>query len=246
MWRRGALLVFFDVVLAGVVPASAAGATRPPHESWVLEGLCPSGSGSCILFDQAVHCDELGFSSQWFVDLGGGIDVADDFVVPVLDMWLLTGVAAPGFFEPFDAGPLGAVNVTVWSNSLTLPGQVLCSYPARPTIGLTASTLAVELDPPCQLSPGIYWIQVQAVMPFAGGQGSGQWFWRESNTSFGNEFAFRDPMQIVESGCPAWSDTCRGDDPQDLCFVLSGVGTGLLFADGFESGSASTWSVVVP
>jgi hypothetical protein len=202
------------------------------------------------LHDQSTLCSGNASTSQYFPDFTAGTDLADDFTVPPGERWTLGAVSAPGVFTA-SADPLQSANVFVWSNSGGLPGAVVsgCSFLSlAPVGGLSDPNIAVNLPGTCVLDPGTYWIEMQAVLPF--GATSSQWFWTHNTGTFGAEFAYRDVVDLLSTGCTVWTTqgTCLGAPESELCFTISGSnGVGdVIFEDGFESGNLSAWSSSVP
>lgn len=183
------------------------------------------------LFDLTGNCSTAGTTSQFFTDFQGGSDLSDDFQVPVGEQWSVTQVGVEGFFGNNGAdAPTDSVNVNIYSDNGGLPGALECMYPELiPASGVANPDFALDLVPACELSAGVYWLQVQAVMPFD--PGDRQWFWSHSIETFGNLFAFQDTLDLFGTGCTSWQAAASCFDPppsdDDLCFALSGTSTEL-------------------
>jgi hypothetical protein len=204
-----------------------------------------------VLVNQGTSCGGSAWPSQLFPDVGEGVDLADDFIVPPGEQWVLSAVATRGVFSGAES-PLQSANVFVWSDSGGLPNSVVsgCSFLAQaPVGGLADPDLEVNLPATCVLGPGTYWIEVQAVMPY-NDPDANLWHWAPSTGTFGAQYAFRDVSNLFGFGCTTWTSqgSCLGATEHDLCFALTGSKSGvdLIFADGFESGDTSAWSTSVP
>ena len=218
---------------------------------WRTTESCAGGGliGPTPLYNQLIQCFGSAAPSQFFSDFAAGVEAADDFVVPPGGDWTIDTVEIAGIYPP-GTGPVDSVNVTFYNEGAS-PGTIACSRPAQiPISGLADGNFSIDLSSPCVLSPGTYWLSMQGVMAL--NPGGNQWFWTPSNTSSnGDPYEWQDPMNLFATGCTSWTPhgSCGiGGAEHDLCFGFRGP-AGLpaeIFADGFESGDTSNWSVVVP
>src|SRR5207244_13185864 len=72
------------------------------------------------------------------------------------------------------SGPANSFNVFIYVDSGGLPGTQVYST-LNQTWTQTGTTFTVDLSPAAVLTPGTYWIEIQANMTFSVG---GQWGWR--------------------------------------------------------------------
>lgn len=222
---------------------------------WKTSASCPGGDQGIqeVLTNQTSFCGGEAFPSQYFTDLGVGVDAADDFVVPDGEHWSMDSVVAVGRLDVV-GDPEVTYAVTVFSDSSGVPGSAVCSYPALEAVSVKvgpsfAMGFGFELDSPCELDPGTYWLEVQAAL----GASEGTFFWTPSKTIVEDEYVWRDPSNLFAvSGCLTWTPHTQcgvfGGPEHDLCY---GLGIGLIpaegiFSDGFETGDLSAWTSSVP
>lgn len=187
----------------------------------------PNGSGLCSGFSRP---------SQFFADSGNAAELADDFVVPGGETFVVSRVWAHGSYGS-GAGPVDGVDVEFMADAGGVPGNVACGYTALSPLGRTnVSDFVVDLPTQCRLGPGTWWLSVQARMPL---NPAGQWFWAEASGTAGSGYRFQDSANVLGTGCTSWSSgaTCFEPDPvnENTCFLLKGISEeGPLFIDGFE------------
>ena len=184
-------------------------------------------TGFDLLYDQC--STDLGvnsISSQNFEAAFDAFDdeAADDFVVPAGMQWTINQLNIIGVYFN-GVGPAASVNVSIWSNSGTLPGAVVYSAPSVVPTSDVAGTFVIDLATPAVLCEGTYWLDVQVNMDFGVG---GQWGWTESTVLHNSLSAWRNPGGGFGTACTAWgarSTTCLvGTDP-DFAYCLYGSET---------------------
>jgi len=181
-------------------------------------------SGFDLLYDQC--STDLGvnsISSQNFEVAFDAFDdeAADDFVVPSGETWTINQINLVGVYFN-GVGPAASVNISIWSNSGTLPGAVVYSAPSVVPTSDVAGTFVIDLGTPAVLTAGTYWLDAQVNMDFGLG---GQWGWTENTVLHNSLSAWRNPGGGFGTACAAWgarSTTCLvGTDP-DFAYCLYG------------------------
>jgi hypothetical protein len=177
-----------------------------------------------VLYDQYDHVGSSGTTSQQFEAAYSAYTgyAADDFVVPPGGPWTVTQVEVAGSYSA-SGGPASAVNVFVGADVNSLPGSVLVSRTGViPFLGPNPGDFVIPLMP-FRLSPGTYWISVQAVQNFIP---AGQWYWTNRTVTSNNAAAWENPGGGF-GVCPSWGRrgaTC-GISPSepDQVFRLLGL-----------------------
>jgi Ca2+-binding RTX toxin-like protein len=211
-----------------VVPAVSAGADQgTPSLTGSASGggpAAPVPNGVATpLYSQLDNASTTSITSQNFEAANDAFDnqAADDFVVPAGQSWDVTSLEIPGqYFN--GTGPAGSVNVSLWTNATSLPGtQVFALDNAVITSGASSGNFSVRVNPPATLTPGRYWLSVQANMDFATG---GQWGWIERNVQTGRASAWRNPANGFGTGCTGWTKRtdCNVGTQPDLAFAIFG------------------------
>jgi hypothetical protein len=165
-----------------------------------------------VLYDQLNYPGSGGPNSQELPDFPAFTDfTADDFVVPSGQTWTITEVDAPGFYSN-GPGPADNFNVFFYQNSGSLPGMQVYSATAQSYVN-NSGVFQVTLTVPAVLTPGTYWVSVQAHMSFTS---NGQWFWIDRTVQANSRAAWQNPgggLPPPEScpapGCPNPCPTCQ-------------------------------------
>ena len=128
-----------------------------------------------VLYDQINNPAPTpgGVTSQDFEAVIDPFDsfAADDFVVPAGQTWNITEVDVAGEYS-VGGGPAASFNVVFYADSATLPGAVVATRAASTYTG--GANALITLTPAVVLTPGTYWVSVQARQDFTP---AGQWFW---------------------------------------------------------------------
>jgi hypothetical protein len=226
---NGFLIFALVAMFAGVSSLYGANDVSPSPYA-IRTALTPNVNpvlGFDLLYDQCSDTTEIGafcINSQNFETIYDAFDNegADDFVVPAGEIWTINQVIALGiYYNGF--GPAVSVNVSIWSNSGSLPGAVVYSAPSVvPTTDLSGSFL-LDLSSPAVLVAGTYWLELQVNMDF---DISGQWGWCENNVMRNSESAWRNTGGGFGTPCTAWgarvSSCVVGQDP-DFLYCLYGT-----------------------
>jgi hypothetical protein len=178
-----------------------------------------------VLYDQTAGAGTNSLTSQNFEPTYDAYDNqgADDFVVPSpgwsIDLLENLGVYYNG------TGPATSVNVFFYNNASGLPGTLVTSQlNVVPSGGLATGSFTIPLSPAVNLSPGTYWVSIQANLDFGVG---GQYGWTE-HLPVGIASAWQNPGGGFGTPCTTWGyrvATCAvvgtaGYD--DFAFRLSG------------------------
>src|SRR5437667_11602383 len=176
-----------------------------------------------ILYDQY---DNLGTNATWSGTLtdfvGFDADLADDFVVPGGQTWNVESIDADGVYFG-GSGPANSFNVFIYVDSGGLPGTQVYST-LNQTWTQVGSTFTVNLSPAAVLTPGTYWIEIQANMTFSVG---GQWGWTDRTVQSNSAAAWQNPGGGFGTPCTTWGQrgsTC-GIDPgvPDQVYRINGT-----------------------
>jgi hypothetical protein len=163
-----------------------------------------------VLYDQFDHQSLNLAGSQQFEPAFNQYDdeTADDFTVPAGQTWLIDQVEVAGSYST--SGHADSVNVVFYAGGGTLPGAPVVSLPDRiPSSGLDTGSFVIPLNPPVMLTPGTYWLSVQAHQRY---DPNGQWFWRnQSQPGNGNPAAWRNPNDGF-ARCANWN-------PRNACGI---------------------------
>jgi exosortase sorting signal-containing protein len=180
-----------------------------------------------VLWDQTGNVEGTAVTSQNFTDAGGAFDTfdnraADDFEVPDAAGWSINTVRAVGTYN-VTPGPIQSLNVVFFTDSGGLPGSVIpgCNYQSILPTNNDNPDFIINLPEPCTLLSGVYWVSVQANMPFLP---NGQWFWFTENVQTLNLYAWENPLNGTGNGCPTWTAgiICIPAGGPDLTFQLIG------------------------
>lgn len=144
---------------------------------------------------------------------------ADDFTVPVGQIWEIKNIAADGYIQT--AKNPDSFNVTIYANSgANLPGNIIRQENIQPSAGTQSPNLSLSTG--LLLQPGKYWVSVQAVSDLPG-----DWFWQTyiDSSTLGSTFAWINPGNGFATSCsPNWGlgSACISSANKDLSFTLNG------------------------
>jgi hypothetical protein len=179
-----------------------------------------------VLVDQVDRCGGIASPSAQFPDDPElARSTAEDFEVPAGQSWRIETVRVAG-----NEGQEFA-HLAIYADDNGVPGTEVCRREVTDSWPFAVRLGAFVLDPPCEVPAGKHWLEIQDVE-------SPSWGWRGGLASPAGEFAFRDPSNILGTGCTDWgpSSTCW-NTTEELCFRLEGA----FFHDGFESGDTGAW-----
>ncbi|MBK8464407.1 MAG: proprotein convertase P-domain-containing protein [Chloracidobacterium sp.] len=175
-----------STVAATATSTSTAGATATSTATCV-----PAGT-PVVLYDQSGNATTQGTGSQDFETASDSFDnrTADDFVVPVGQTWTVQRVVATGiYFNGF--GPVDSFNVTFYNDAATFPGSAVAGGTfTGATYTNAADVFTITLPSNVVLTPGTYWVSVQARMDFTPG---GQWGWIDRATTTNAAAVWQNP-----------------------------------------------------
>jgi Secretion system C-terminal sorting domain len=171
----------------------------------VLSGKGKSTLGNpgdvVVLYDQTAGAGTNSLTSQNFEPAYDIYDNqgADDFVVAAPG-WAIDLVENLGVYYN-GTGPATSVNVFFYTNSGGLPGTIVEQrLNVIPSGGLATGSFIIPISPVVNLSPGTYWISVQANLDFGVG---GQYGWTEHLT-VGTASAWQNPGGGFATPCATW------------------------------------------
>ena len=136
----------------------------------------------------------------------------DDFVLPTPPFGIntfITRVRVMGEYSP-GGGPASSFNVYIYANAAGhLPGALIAAFLNRPYSG-TPPDFTIDLPNPLLLSPGTYWLSVQARQDF---KPSGQWFWHNRTVQSNAGAVWENPGDGYGTGCTNWTrkNACMPD-----------------------------------
>jgi len=180
----------------------------------------PSSPNS-ILYDQYNNGSGAAVGSQEF---GNASDdqAADDFVVPAGPGWRITQVDVNGTYSA-GGGPVTQANVyfynSVVSGTYAIPGSAVYTATNQTTVTGTVGSFIIPLTTPAVLSPGTYFVSVQAGLSTVG-----QWFWQERTVQTNQKATWRNPPGGFATACNNWDQRtfCIADTAPDQVFRLWG------------------------
>lgn len=138
--------------------------------------------------------------SQIFPDFGNlPLESADNFIIADGESWEFRRVVVQGR----GAAPANAL-IRIYENNGGLPGTVLFTSDVLPVeTATTPDDTDFRLTIPEESAPvfgaGTYWITVQTVQAFSGGN---QWFWEYTTPAVEGDYARQDPGQLLGGGFP--------------------------------------------
>ncbi|HTG18107.1 MAG TPA: proprotein convertase P-domain-containing protein, partial [Blastocatellia bacterium] len=176
-----------------------------------------------LLYDQTNNAAPTpgGVTSQNFEAVNNAFDseCADDFVVPVGEIWTINQVFVVGEYSI--AGPAASANVVFYADSSTLPGAVAATAANSPVTTDVGGDFTITLSAPAVLTSGTYWVSVQANLNFTP---TGQWFWDNRSTISNSGAAWRNPGGGFGVGCTSFGrkTTClpTQNGPDELFQIL--------------------------
>ena len=219
----------------------------------------PPKAPQVVLYDQYDNAGANATFSGTFTDLTGfDADLADDFVVPAGQTWNVESIDADGVYFNGSAPAviIHSFNVFIYTDNGGLPGSQISSTTNQPWVQ-SGSTFTVNLSPAAVLSPGTYWIEIQANMTFSVG---GQWGWTDRTVQSNQGAAWQNPGGGF-GVCLTWGrrNTNCGIDPgvPDQVYRINGTTGGggsptptptgtppacIVVNGDFETGSLLPWT----
>ena len=244
--RSARIFTAMALAVAAMLPAGRASADALPGKG-AHGQFAQVEAGGTLLVDQLSSPTPNLIASQDFEPSRDAYDslAADDFFVPAGQRWTISSVQVDGEYQggggcSSTAGPAQAVNVLFYSSTGTVPAsEVGGSRNVVPAGGLASPDFSVSF-PGVTLSPGHYWVAVQAVQSCTS---NGRWSWRERGVQTHQRFAWMNPGNGFASGCTTWrpSQECDAVSP-DLMFRLFGSASPLATCRGIAASVVGTES----
>ena len=77
---------------------------------------------------------------------------------------------------------------------------------------MSPGDVQLSLSPPVTLGAGTWWVSVQARLDYGSSSDTRQWFWHHRSVQTYQGAAWRNPGDLWQMGCPAWSrrGVCQG------------------------------------
>lgn len=146
----------------------------------------------------------VGIGSQKFEPAMAGFDdqAADDFVLTSgYGAMYMTGVRVMGEYSA-GGGPASSFNIYFYQNGAgNLPGTLIAAFISLPYVG-TPPDFLICLPYPFSMSPGTYWVSVQARQD---SNPNGQWFWHNRTVQSNSGAAWQNPGNGYVTGCTTWN-----------------------------------------
>jgi hypothetical protein len=210
-----------------LVNATTQGDPTPVYVAADTIAFVPAAISSLVtLHDQIDHASSVYITSQNFEPLLNANDseVADDFSVPAaVTSWQVQTVEVAGYNNPANSTVVNSVTVRFYTNASGSPGSLIASETTAPYLGSSTGNFVINLASPVTLSPGAYWVSVQANLNYQ--PGYRQWLWRERTLQTGNVAMMRKPDPVA-GPCPNWEPigVCIGgaSHEPDVLFRLIG------------------------
>ena len=190
-----------------------------------------------ILYSQnspsSYYVDSQNFTSGSFTSYNDA--AADDFVVPVGQIWQVTGLDVSGVYFN-GSGPATSEVVTFYRNHCTKghcqPGKgiynanVVCKAAPLNRFSGESCTLPKRAGkgPGLKLKAGTYWLSFVANCSLQGG--CGEWGWYLTTTNHNSPGQYENPGNGFGTGCTSWTNTsaCFSSAPSDdYAFDLTGT-----------------------
>jgi hypothetical protein len=124
-----------------------------------------------------------------------------------------------------------ALDFSVYADASGMPGNTVCSSPDLPTSSVFAPGVRkIQLDQACKLGPGNYWAGLTGRTGTPGTTPT----WHGGYLLPDGPFMYRDPGNLLNAGCTAWSAAGQclgGQGNTQLCYMLE---NDTIFRGGFE------------
>jgi hypothetical protein len=174
----------------------------------------PTTGAEIVLYDQYNRQSAaLGTGSQRYngnPNDSRNLELADDFVVPGGQQWIVTSVAVDGFYS--GTGPnAGSVNVAFYTNSVTgtLPGPLVVSMTVVHQDA--GGPFRIPLSPAVNLNAGTYWVSVQPNLI-----DTRTWAWYNRRPPQAHN-----PAALRRPNSTAINNACRDWQPRIVCIAGS-------------------------
>jgi hypothetical protein len=227
--RRKWFLILLSVGLCALLATHATAQGPVKMSTGGATGAPESVGGPDVLWDQTSFNAGIGITFQAFEAAFTDYDsqAADDFIVSWVD-WSIDQVNIDVRFLPAGGTP-DAVSVDFYADDGGFPAAAPiagCSYFELTSYVFTNAGFRIEvsLPTPCVLSPGTYWVAIQARMDFLT---DGQVFWDVSTVQTNSGAVWRNPgLAFAPPACPDWdrvTDCLESPTTPDMVFQLLGT-----------------------
>ena len=163
----------------------------------------PTPPPCMVLYDQTTSAGSGGVVSQNFETVNNAYDAqaADDFVVPVMQNWMVQQVKVNGIY--FNGpGPAASVNVTFYFDSANFPGAVVSGGTFNSlSMSDTAGSFTIPLPTSLVLTAGTYWVSVQANIAF---NPFGEWAWSDRMVASNSPAVWQNPGGAFATSCTTY------------------------------------------
>jgi hypothetical protein len=179
-------------------------------------------------YNSAATEPPLGIGSQSFEPAMSAFDdqAADDFIIGA--GWgaaYINGVRVMGEYSA-GGGPASSFNIYFYQNGAgNLPGTLIAPLMNLPYVG-TPPDFLICLPYPFSVSPGTYWVSVQARQD---SDPNGQWFWHNRTVQSNAGAVWQNPGNAYGTGCTTWNrkNACMADQVwPDQVFQILGFREG--------------------
>jgi hypothetical protein len=208
-------------------------------------------SPNSLIYDQTGNPGTNGSPAQFFPDFLAAGESADDFTVPVGEVWTIDTVFIVGTFS--GAGVYTDLDINVFADDGAggMPGTVI--YNSLGILDGTGPIFSVALPTPAVLAEGHYWLNFMVNMDFTN---NGQFFWSTSAVPQVDSFrVFRDTTNVFGTGIfSSWATTAGsgigGDVDPDLQFAFYGSvapagGVSDLFISEYLEGTSNNKAIEI-
>ena len=176
---------------------------RGSFEVQIVPTPTPTPTPCMVLYDQTNTAGSGGVVSQNFEMVNNSYDAqaADDFVVPVMQNWLVQQVKVGGIY--FNGpGPAASVNVTFYFDSANFPGAVVSGGTFNNlSMSDTAGSFTIPLPTSLVLTAGTYWVSVQANIDF---NPFGEWAWSDRTAGSNSPAVWQNPGGGFATSCTTY------------------------------------------
>lgn len=201
---RTGLLILATFLLFQVSRAQFLASTKAREQSRPevpVTTTAPAGA-PIVLWDESGISTGFRTNSQNYEPGHDAFDdeLADDFFVPADQTWTIQEVNVQGAYLAGSTGTASSVNVTFCLNDATFPGAPIPGGTYQNISFVDAAgNFAIILPSSLVLTPGTYWVSVQANMIST----DGQWAWDDNLFQRGVGAVWRNPGGGLMTSCTA-------------------------------------------
>jgi N-acetylneuraminic acid mutarotase len=251
VWTGNQMIVWGGVGDDGLLNTGGryCGQSGPPPTPTPTPTASPTSTPMVVLYDQYNDAGTYGTLSATFTDSPShNADLADDFVVPVGQIWNVQSIDADGGYID-GSGPATDWNVFFYTDNGGFPGTQV--YSATQQLAMhSGTTFTVNLPAPAVLPAGTYWVEIQANMTFAC---CGEWVWSDRTITSNNAAAWQNPgggfgppPSCPAPGCPVPCPNCISWGIKQCCTGIPGSEADQMFRLRGTIGEASPTPTPTP